>query len=229
MAMTDLIQVVRRKRKRWSDGRGYDEAIKVEGLRPRLTSHLTDNARYNDFICWAFGHRPKNPRFGSQDHGSNLCRCGASILREDGSETRISHVPSCFFLGHSCIPVSNRSGHHEFVCSSCGHPLLFENNEHPDYGPLNSLDKRQRYHCSFFGHQVHKVVDRDEYSEYACQCGHSFLKQQNDLSEIKHPLVCLYSGHFVNFLTYQGDYAEYLCKNCGHTFYYPRRDRQFGS
>ena len=223
--MTDLVQAVRRKRRSGRLGKTYDPTIKVEGLRPGRKGWLGDGlVAHQILLCKLFGHRPRSPRIDSPGKGSNLCRCGADILREDESETRLSHVPSCFLFGHTCIRVTNRSGHYEFVCRSCGHPLLFEEKAHTEYEPLKSLEKRQRYFCSVFGHRVHKVKGREGLTEYACRCGHSFLKQQSNLSEIKHPLVCLYSGHFVNFLTYQGVYAEYLCRNCGHTFYYPQRN-----
>ncbi len=219
MAMTDLIQVVRRKRKRWEHGSSYDEAIKIEGLRPNATRRQGDGIKAHQIaICKMFGHRPHSTDEEDAYRNSNLCRCGSSILHDD-AETRLSHVPSCFLFGHTCTKVADRSGHHEFVCNSCGHPLLFEE-ERPNYVEAKSLKKKQRYLCSVFGHQVHKVADRDGFSEYACHCGHTFLKTENNLSEVKHPLVCLYSGHFVNFLTRRNGFSEYLCRNCGHTFYF---------
>ena len=225
--MSDLVHVVRRKRKSWLLGKTYDPAIKSEGLRPVKAAWFRGGfTSHQVLMCKLFGHRPKSPGIGGPGEGANLCRCGADILQEEKSvETRLSHVPTCFLFGHTCIRVTNRSGHHEFVCRTCGHPLLFEEEKRTDYAPLRSLEKRQKYYCSLFGHRVHKVVERDEMTEYACRCGHSFLKKQSDLNEIKHPFVCLYTGHLVNFLTYQGEYAEYLCRNCGHTFYYPHREQ----
>jgi DNA-directed RNA polymerase subunit RPC12/RpoP len=179
----------------------------------------TQKRVYRDLICPLFGHRPVSPGFENLPNTGNLCRCGSDILGEE-TETRLRHVPDCFLKGHTCMRLDNRDGHHEFVCSSCGHPILIEE-ERTKYSKLRSLHKKQRYLCSVFGHQVHKVVDREGMTEYACRCGHSFLKTQNDLGEVKHPMVCLFSGHFVTFLAHRGDYAEYLCRNCGHTFYFP--------
>jgi hypothetical protein len=39
--------------------------------------------------------------------------------------------------------------------------------------------------------------------------------------EVKHPIICLVAGHFVSFLTHRAVHAEYLCRNCGHTFLFP--------
>jgi hypothetical protein len=33
-------------------------------------------------------------------------------------------------------------------------------------------------------------------------------------------LVCLFAGHFLRFTERRGHYDEFLCRNCGHTFYF---------
>lgn len=167
--------------------------------------------------CRLFGHRP----IDTSD--CNLCRCGARILPVNGSITRMRHVVSCFLSGHSYTRMGERNSHHEFACSICGHPLLIDSGR-GDYAGRTSFEKKPRYRCSLFGHKVHKVVERDGFSEYACGCGHSFLKTNSALTEIKHPIICLVAGHFIRFATMRTpDQAEHACRNCGHTFYFPAR------
>jgi hypothetical protein len=36
--------------------------------------------------------------------------------------------------------------------------------------------------------------------------------------KIRHPAVCVLSGHFIHYLTSRGGFAEYVCVNCGHPF-----------
>lgn len=175
---------------------------------------------YHAVICSLFGHRSGNLKFGSPQSGSKQCSCGLRILQENNAETRIRHVPSCFLLGHNFTKIGERNGHYEYGCRSCGHPLLIET-ARGSYTNVNSLHKRPRYVCGFFGHKVHKVIERNNFIEYACHCGHSFLKAQNDMIEVKHPIICLFAGHFVRFVGRRGNNPEYMCRNCGHTFYYP--------
>lgn len=176
---------------------------------------------YCSVICFLFGHRSSNLKFGGAPSDSNQCSCGLPILPESRAETRIRHIPSCFLLGHNFTKIGERNGHYEYGCHSCGHPLLIEM-ERNSYQNLDSLHKkRPRYVCGFFGHKVHQVIERNGYTEYACDCGHSFLKAQKDMVEVKHPLICLFAGHFVRFVERRGNNPEYLCRNCGHTFYYP--------
>ena len=59
---------------------------------------------------------------------------------------------------------------------------------------------------------------RDGFIEYACFCGHSFLKAQKIEGKIRHPAICVVAGHFIHFLTRRAGYAEYVCRNCGHPF-----------
>lgn len=174
---------------------------------------------YQGVICPLFGHRPQSGQMDTPWPPSpKMCRCGTDILGHE-TETRLRHVPDCFLKGHTCVKIDNRDGHHEFMCSSCGHPILIEE-ERSGYAGKRSMHKRQRYLCSVFGHRVHEVTKRDGMTEYACGCGHSFLKSKDDLTEVKHPLVCLFSGHFVTHLARREGYSEYLCRNCGHTFYF---------
>ena len=77
---------------------------------------------------------------------------------------------------------------------------------------------RVRYLCNLFGHQVHAVTERAGFSEYACECGHNFLKRAQRLKRVTHPLICLLVGHFVSHVEQRGSYGEYVCRNCGHTF-----------
>ena len=46
------------------------------------------------------------------------------------------------------------------------------------------------------------------------------MKAEADRNVVKHPPVCLFAGHFLHFTERRGDYDEYFCRNCGHTFYF---------
>jgi len=59
---------------------------------------------------------------------------------------------------------------------------------------------------------------RDGFVEYACFCGHSFLKEQKIEGKIRHPAICVVAGHYIHFLSRRAGYAEYVCRNCGHPF-----------
>jgi DNA-directed RNA polymerase subunit RPC12/RpoP len=131
----------------------------------------------------------------------------------------VTHTVSCFVFGHNYIQIAERAGHHEYVCSRCGHPLLFAI-EHDPYARQGAFRKKVRYRCNLFGHHVHHVTERHGFTEYACHCGHSFLKEDAGKEVVKHPLVCLFSGHYVSFTESRGGYDEYRCRNCGHTFYF---------
>lgn len=167
-----------------------------------IDQHLT--------LCSLFGH------FVSFSPGRE-CRCGIKILQTDGTQTRIRHVVSCFLAGHQYSFVQTRNEHDEFSCSKCGHPLLFriDRNAHPHDQPFV---KKVRYLCNLFGHQVHAVTGRNGFFEYACNCGHTFVKKQIALKHIKHPVICLFAGHFVRLLCQRSGLDEFYCRNCGHTF-----------
>lgn len=132
-------------------------------------------------------------------------------------EIRIGHVVFCFLFGHEYDRVGARNGHNEYACFRCGHPLLFEEGKDSFAGKGRFL-KKVRYLCNLFGHRVHEVTQRHGHTEYACDCGHSFLKREPDLNVVKHPPICTFAGHFIHFVEIRGDLFEYVCRNCGHTF-----------
>jgi DNA-directed RNA polymerase subunit RPC12/RpoP len=177
---------------------------------------------YLKSLCALFGHQVDNVAFERMRGGAKRCRCGETFLYEHGAETRISHTVSCFLFGHHYVKAGARDGHHEYVCFPCGHPLLFEAARDP-YAQQETFCKKVRYLCNLFGHRVHRVAERQELTEYACDCGHSFLRREKNIDTVKHPLVCLLAGHFVRFVERRGHYAEYLCRHCGHTFCFVAR------
>jgi DNA-directed RNA polymerase subunit RPC12/RpoP len=159
--------------------------------------------------CFLFGHHG----------GGRPCRCGADILNTDGSYTHVRHNLVCFFGGHRYRLAGTRNEHNEYVCIQCGHPLLI-GRKSDDLPSQGIFKKYIHYSCGPLGHRVHQVGNRDGLHEYACYCGHSFLKQQAGLSKIRHPWICLLSGHSVWYLGRRFGQAEFLCRNCGHPFYF---------
>jgi DNA-directed RNA polymerase subunit RPC12/RpoP len=111
----------------------------------------------------------------------------------------------------------DRDDHHEYVCVQCGHPLLFEAGQDP-YAQAVQFEKKVRYLCGLFGHRVRPVTERNGFVEYACPCGHTFLKAQGALTIVRHPFVCVARGHAIRYLTCRAGYAEYVCRDCGHPF-----------
>ena len=168
--------------------------------------------------CMLFGHAVSNILFATTQGAVRHCPCGNSYLGQN-EETRVSHTVSCFVFGHEYIRIAERSGHNEYVCRQCGHPLLFAIERDP-YAGQHTFRKKVRYLCNLFGHRVHHVTARHGFHEYACDCGHSFLKTEPGRGVVKHPVMCLLAGHFLRFTERRGDYDEYLCRNCGHTFYF---------
>jgi DNA-directed RNA polymerase subunit RPC12/RpoP len=166
--------------------------------------------------CTLFGHRVHHTRIAS-DAGTACARCGAAILDQDYSVSRVTHTLSCFFGRHHYVPIARRAAHHEYVCEKCGHPLLFELARDP-YAGHGKFKKRVNYACGLFGHRVHVVAAGLNATEYACRCGHSFVKTQRALTVIRHPLACVLLGHFVTFNEIRGEWAEYICRRCGHPF-----------
>lgn len=160
-------------------------------------------------ICLLFGHRTNN----------RTCRCGADILSTGGSYTHVRHNLACFFCGHRYRLAGTREGHNEYLCIRCGHPLLLlrELDDLPGHGVFK---KYIHYACGPLGHRVHQVADRDGFTEYACYCGHSFLRGERGVSKIRHPWTCLLTGHSINFLGRRFGHAEFLCRDCGHPFYF---------
>jgi len=166
------------------------------------------------WLCALFGH-------SILQASTFKCDCGASILQKD-SVTRIRHVVSCFLFGHTYRHTAKRCRHNEYACIVCGHPLLFKGSIDP-YRYKKQFLKRVRYACNLFGHAVHQVTRFDEFMEYACHCGHTFLRRNVNLVFINHPLICLFAGHFIYPARTSNKHSEFICKNCGHTFLFPNR------
>jgi hypothetical protein len=145
-----------------------------------------------------------------------FCRCGELILSKK-KPTPIRHILSCFFGGHSYIFLGTRDDHDEYMCTRCGHPLLFRKEENI-FAEKGQFRKRVRYLCGLFGHKVHLVTHRQTFWEYACFCGHSFLKKKGNLQKITHPLLCIFTGHSVEQIGDRSNCSELLCIDCGHTF-----------
>lgn len=162
--------------------------------------------------CTLLGHRAANVK---------RCRCCDVDLSNHRSYTRIRHVLSCFLFHHSYVRLDERDRHHEYVCLHCGHPLLIPSDD--PFAARESFLKRPRYWCSLFGHHVHVVGERAGFTEYACACGHSFLKSREGMEKITHPWICTIAGHSVCFLTARNGYLEYLCRHCGHAFCLPKK------
>lgn len=201
----------------------YSSTLAHINQRERATTFFVHSRRlYRKLVCALFGHKVNNLIFQASNDSRKRCDCGVEFLQENGRETRISHTVSCFLFGHSYERVCARNGHVEFVCRQCGHPLLFETAQRV-YAEQRAFRKKVRYLCNLFGHRVHSVVERDGFTEYACRCGHTFLKQEKHRSFIKHPPVCLFAGHYVSYVSHRAGYAEFLCRNCGHTFCFTKR------
>ena len=157
-------------------------------------------------------------QLGEQGEPGALCtRCGDAILDLGNHFSHVTHTLSCFFGGHHYVLVASRTGHREYVCERCGHPLLFERDHDPYAGEAN-FKKRVSYGCGLFGHRVHVVATRSNVTEYACVCGHSFVKTKSGMNVIRHPLACMAWGHFISLHEIRGEWAEYVCRRCGHPF-----------
>lgn len=166
--------------------------------------------------CALWGHKVHHTRIakGSSTH---CARCGAAILHLDHSVSRVAHTLYCFLGWHHYSQFASRAGHNEYVCERCGHPLLFELACDP-YAKHAQFKKRVNYACGLLGHRVHVVETRFETTEYACRCGHSFIKAQRALTLIRHPLTCVVLGHFLTINQIRDEWAEYICFRCGHPF-----------
>lgn len=165
--------------------------------------------------CALWGHVVHNEVF--RQHGSRRCRCGADYLPEDGGATHVRHTLSCFLRHHTYIRLADRDGVHEYVCVRCGHPLVFPAAA-DRFAHKERFAKKVRYACGLFGHRVQAVAERNGFVEYACFCGHSFLKRAGGARKIHHPLVCFFFAHRIVFVTTREGYAEYVCTDCGHPF-----------
>ena len=166
--------------------------------------------------CVIFGHTVHHTKI-TGDGRTPCARCGAAILDQDNTVSRVSHTLSCFFGGHHYVHASTRAGHHEYVCERCGHPLLFESSR-DSHSNQQKFRKRVNYACGLLGHRVHVVAQGLKGTEYACQCGHSFLKAERSFTLIRHPPVCVVLGHFIKINEVRGEWAEYVCYRCGHPF-----------
>jgi DNA-directed RNA polymerase subunit RPC12/RpoP len=137
--------------------------------------------------CALWGHVVNNDVFRRMTGPRRRCRCGTSYLAEDGSLTHVRHTLSCFLQHHTYVRLADRDGVHEYVCVRCGHPLVFPA-EHDRFAERDRFTKKVRYACGFFGHRVKAVATRDGFVEYACNCGHSFLRESGQEQTNRHPL-----------------------------------------
>jgi DNA-directed RNA polymerase subunit RPC12/RpoP len=167
--------------------------------------------------CAVWGHAVDNRTAGLGAEASRRCRCGADYLRENGSATHMRHTLSCFLSHHTYVRLAERDGVHEYVCIRCGHPLVFPRDA-DRFDGREIFGKRVRYLCGLFGHRVRAVTSRNGFLEYACHCGHSFLKTERADATIRHPLICVVKAHRVRHLENRGGYAEFVCLDCGHAF-----------
>jgi predicted RNA-binding Zn-ribbon protein involved in translation (DUF1610 family) len=175
-------------------------------------------AAHSSVRCTLLGHKVYHTRIASE--ACTACtRCGAAILDRGHRGSRIAHTLSCFLGTHHYVPIATRAAHHEYICEKCGHSLLFESARDPYEGSIR-FKKRVNYACGLFGHHVHVVATGLKATEYACQCGHSFVKTQAALTMIRHPLACVLLGHLVTANQIRGHWAEYTCRRCGHPFYF---------
>jgi hypothetical protein len=167
--------------------------------------------------CAVWGHHVDNHVFERASGRARRCRCGELYLAEDQSLTRVRHTLSCFLGHHTYKRLIDRDGCHEYVCVQCGHPLLFREEADP-YAARPTFPKKVRYLCGLFGHRVDAVATRDGFVEYACHCGHTFLKADSGCQTIHHPMVCVLFGHRITYVARRGGFAEYVCRDCGHPF-----------
>ena len=166
--------------------------------------------------CTLLGHKVDHTRI-SKDNFTPCARCGTAILDRGLTISRVAHTLSCFFGWHHYVAVGMRAAHHEYVCERCGHSLLFEL-ARDQYSSRDKFNKKVDYACGLFGHRVHVVATGSNATEYACRCGHPFLKSQPALTVIRHPLKCVLLGHFVTLNELRGEWTEYVCIRCGHPF-----------
>ena len=165
--------------------------------------------------CWFWGHAVHNEAFR---RGARVCtRCGRPMLRDDGAVVRVGHTLSCFLFHHTYQPVGQRDGHAEYVCVRCGHPLLLSL-ARDSYSGRGVFKKRVRYLCGLFGHRVHRVVERSGGTEYACDCGHTFVRRAPGEALVRHPMTCVFLGHRIEYMDRRNEYSEYACRTCGHPF-----------
>ena len=179
---------------------------------------------WRQLSCALWGHHVDNHVMAA-GAARRACRCGHPYLGRAGQTTRVRHTLSCFLGHHRYEPLVDRDGSREYVCVQCGHPLVFRDHQDP-YRQERRFEKKVRYLCGLFGHRVEAVAARDGFVEYACHCGHTFLKGATDATTIRHPMVCVFFGHYVRYVTSRGGFDEFLCVNCGHPFCFAQGQRQ---
>lgn len=165
--------------------------------------------------CALFGHKVRHTRIEG-GNGAACVRCGAAILDLGNGVSRVAHTLSCFFGSHHYAQLATREAHREYLCERCGHPLLLRTTNSPPAG--GTFRKRVSYGCGILGHRVHVVKAGSKSTEYACLCGHSFVKTKAALTVIRHPVACVMLGHLVGLNEIRGGWAEYVCRRCGHPF-----------
>ena len=167
--------------------------------------------------CAVWGHVVDNHVFRQSDASARRCRCGSRYLEEDGRSTHVRHTLSCFLRHHTYARLADRDGAHEYVCVQCGHPLVYPAEADP-FTARSQFTKKVRYLCGIFGHRVRQIAVRTGFTEYACHCGHSFLRADAAEEKIRHPLRCFIFAHRIRFVSRRDGYAEYVCRDCGHPF-----------
>lgn len=166
--------------------------------------------------CALLGHKVHHTRI-AKDSETLCVSCGTAILDSGQTPSRVAHTLSCFFGWHHYIPVGRRADHNEYVCERCGHLLLFKS-AHDPYAEHLQFKKKVNYLCGLLGHRVHVVETRSQITEYACRCGHSFIKETESLTVIRHPPACVMLGHLISFNQTRSEWVEYVCLRCGHPF-----------
>jgi hypothetical protein len=165
------------------------------------------------FACFFLGHHFDN-RASSV---SGRCHCGEPLLQANGSAVHVRHNLVCLFGGHTYEKLGARAGHGEYICTSCGHPMLFALAV-SRYARQDHFRKFVQPRCGLGGHPVHTVTRRGGMTEYACDCGHSFLLPQPALTKVRHPLICLLTGHSIKPFARLDGVREFRCEHCGHPF-----------
>ena len=166
--------------------------------------------------CALWGHVVDNELFRREAGTIRRCRCGVAYLSSE-APTHVRHTLSCFLRHHTYVLLAQRDGVHEYVCVRCGHPLVFPADA-DRFAGRDQFAKKVRYACGLLGHRVSAVAERNGFVEYACGCGHSFLKRVGGKRLIRNPLNCFFRAHRIVFVTRRRGYEEYVCEDCGHPF-----------
>ena len=149
--------------------------------------------------CRIWGHVVDNHVFRTTRGQPRRCRCGTDYLPRTGETTHVRHTLSCFLRHHTYVRLIDRDGVHEYVCVRCGHPLAYPAAADP-FADASIFAKKVRYACGVFGHHVTAIATRNGFVEYACRCGHSFLKRAAGTRKIRHPLICFLTAHRIRFV-----------------------------